>query len=343
MNSLILAKLKVGLVALALCIGSCTAAPPRPATTPVPDGEKAAANGHPRETGAPPSRPSPAVGRDVGDGVQVASDWVDALARSDVDALTRKTSFPFRVHHAGADRNCGRQSGAATPEELPSVIACLTSDASLISVLQKHSGGGFDALAHGDVQPWARQWQAELQPDWRLVTAYFERGDATVELNLVVANDGVRALWKADGLDATVEAQLATEWLSALRSGNGPALDRLSQYPFELRDRGRSATCGIRPAARPDDLNPALQCLTSNTVFLKAMRDSSELAPVVYRSVDQLPGWARAWWDQKGAPTIKVVSFLMATTTGDEFDLLLLVDKSGVHALWKSGSFESTD
>jgi hypothetical protein len=340
MNSSTITALQVMFMTAALG-GSCTAPPVKLATTPVPEGTQVVSNEQPREKGAPPSKAE--GGGALEDGVEVASGWLEALARSDLDALTRQTGFPFRVHHSGAERNCGPQNTAVTPAELPSAIACLTSDATLMSVLQNHSGGGFDALAHDDVQPWAKQWQIELRPEWRLVTAYFERGDATVELNLVVANDGVRALWKADGLDATVEAHLAVEWLSALGSGNVPSLARVTQYPFELRDRGSSSTCGTRTAAGSEALNRAVQCLTSNKVFRQAMRDSPEFPPTVYRSADQLPGWARAWWDKQGAPAVKIVTFLVATKAGDEFDLLFLVDKSGVHALWKSGSFESTD
>jgi hypothetical protein len=332
--------LEVVLVTVALGSSSCTTAPVQRPTTPVPEGQHVVSDGQPRKEAAPSK---PATASAVEDGVKVASGWLDALARSDLDALTRQTGLPFRVHDSFAERNCGPQNTAATPEELRSALACLISDATLISVLRDHSGGGLDALAHGDVQPWAKQWQTELQPGWQLVTAYFERGDATVELDLVVANDGVRALWRADGLDATVEAHLAGEWLSALGAGNVPSLARITQYPFELRERGRSSTCGTRTAAGSDALNHAVECLTSNKVFLQAMRDSPASAPVVYRSADQLPGWARGWWEKQGAPAVKIVAYLVATKAGNEFDLLFLVDEAGVHALWKSGSFESTE
>jgi hypothetical protein len=335
--------LRFVLVAAALIGASCKAAPTAPASVPVSQGDRGASNGQAQDKEETASGRAPVVRRDIKDGVELASDWLDALARNDLEALTRQTGFPFQLHHSAAEQDCGPRSTAATAAELPSVIACLTSNATLLSVLQKHSGGGFDALSHDDVQPWAKQWQAELRPGWRLVTAYFERGDATVELDLVVADDGIRALWKTDGLDATVEAQLAAEWLSALRSGNVESLSRVTRYPFEVRDRGRGSTCGTRTAAGSDALGRTVQCLTANKVLLEAMRDSPGSPPVVYRSADQLPDWAHGWWEKQSNPAVKIVTYLVATNAGYEFDLLLLVDKAGVHALWKSGSFESTN
>jgi hypothetical protein len=277
----------------------------------------------------------------VGDGVEQATAWLNALAQGDLDALTRQTGFPFRLRDSRSG-HCAPLAIADVPTQMASTIQCASSDEALKLVIRDHQTGGFDPLTHDQLQPWAKPWAEELSPEWKVVTAYFSRPEGFVEVDLAVAQDGVRAVWKT-GLDGTRQAQLTSRWLAALRADDYDTLASLTSYPFELRDRGRRATCGTRTAASADSIPSTVRCLSGNAVLRQALENSTEAPAIVAHGDDELPDWASPWLKKQREPEPTRVTVLTSTPAGDEFELLLLVDPTGVRALFKSGGFEATE
>lgn len=275
-------------------------------------------------------------------GMTVAATWLDTLVRGDLPALTRQTGFPFELRDSGKEGHCPPLATAGAASELAGVTSCMRSDDVLTSVLREHSTGGFDPLLPDGLQTWARPWRESLDPTWQLVTGYFSRPDAYVEVNLAIAKDGVRALWKT-GMDGTRDAALASQWLAALRAKDMTAIERLSAFPFDLRDTGRHASCGRRVADKPDSMRKMLSCLLGNDVLNQALAESPESPAIVAHPEDEPPEWATSWLASRSSTPSVRVGVLVATGKGDEFELLLLVSGSRVQGIYARGGFEATE
>jgi hypothetical protein len=315
-------------IALALVpmISSCQVAPaatPSPPTVAQQPGRAPAGTSGQLASSAPLSQ------------TELASAWLDALRRRDAPALTAHSRYPFELRDTRAEGNCDERRTAANAEQLPALSACLVHDDLLAQLLNDEPATPVEALPAGYTPGWANQWKPELTSDVTPFSAYLQRDDASVSLILLVANDGVRAVWK-NGFDARPEVNLATRWLAALRQGNVTALIQLTSFPFELRDRDLHANCGKRTARNASEMTRTLDCLLADEVFKAAILEESPVKAGLSRDFEpeMFQGWRHG--DQVDLWPALV---LVGDEVGNEFDLTLLVGKSGVRALWKRGSF----
>jgi len=187
---------------------------------------------------------------------------------------------------------------------------------------------------------WAERWRPALQPEMQVREAHFRADDAAFTFLLFVDESGVRAVWK-NGFDASQEVDLATRWLDALRRRDLDALERLTSYPFELRDTEEEAHCGSRRAAAPKDMPGILDCLLNDPILNEAM-DRIRSGIEAGRTQDYEPGVFKGWRRPEHA-NLWPATLLIGTDAGNEYDLTFLVAKNGVRVLWKRGSFVSGD
>jgi hypothetical protein len=269
----------------------------------------------------------------------VAAGWLDALRRHDLPALIARTSYPFELRDTETEGKCGPRRTAANAGSIPAVVDCLWTDPLLDRMLNAGADVPVETLDDGFIPPWAGQWRGELRSELRPFTAFFRRDDASFSFIVLVAQDGVRSVWKT-GFDATTEVQLATRWLEALRRRDIAALERLTSYPFELRDTERDAHCGTRSAAGPSDLPTAIDCLLKDQLFTRALKERSVVKAA--HAKDFVPGFFQGWRRKEHADLWPTMA-LFGSDAGDEFDLTLLVAKDGVRVVWKRGSFSPPD
>jgi hypothetical protein len=68
------------------------------------------------------------TGTDATKEVAIAEQWRAALRDGDVAALTRLASYPFELRDAGLNSHCRKGRTAKTPEQMPTVLSCFTTD-----------------------------------------------------------------------------------------------------------------------------------------------------------------------------------------------------------------------
>lgn len=339
-----LGKMTIGvgtqLLVLAVLTGAtaCTTGPARPPST-------SAAEPETPVTTNPVTANEPAAGAQSGAGsvaipeVNLAAAWLDALRRQDRPDLIAQTSYPFDLRDTGAEGNCAPNRTVANADGMPAALDCMLTDALLVQLLKAGSDVPVETLDDGFLPPWAAQWRRDLRPELRPLTAFFRHDDAAFSFIFLVAKDGVRAVWKT-GFDATTEVQLATQWLDALRRHDVASLERLTSYPFELRDTEREAHCGSRSAAASRDLPGVIDCLFKDALFNRALKANSVVKAA--HAKDFVPGFFEGWRRKEHAD-LWPTQVLFGTDAGDEFDLTLLVAKNGVRVVWKRGSFSPPD
>ena len=127
----------------------------------------------------------------------------------------------------------------------------------------------------------------------RIVTAALRRNDTRVELDLSIVDGGVRGVWKS-GMEASWAIKMATERVDAVRARDLERLARMTAYPFELRDTGRDASCGMTD--------------TPVSGFNGYDRDS----PVA--------NWIEPWWRENEHRPLQRVMTVVATVEGYEYD-----------------------
>jgi hypothetical protein len=262
-----------------------------------------------------------------------AEDWLAALRRRDVTALSAQSRYPFELRDTGEQGHCPARRTAPDAARMAAAVDCLLDDELLTSLLQAGSSVGLQALPDGFLSSWAARWRGELRPDEKPVTVHLSRNDASLTLILLVARDGVGGLLKT-GTDATLEVALAKQWIEALRRRDLPALNRATRYPFELRQSDPTPGCEARTALRVGDLRAAIECLLADDAFSRALSLGSsntiEAGPARGYVPEFFEGWANA--DRGGLwPTL----LHLETSEDVAIDLMLLVAKDGVRAVWK--------
>jgi hypothetical protein len=220
------------------------------------------------------------------------------------------------------------------------VVSCLSTDNVLLDLLRAHDSGAVEPLASIHLAAWQQRWHVTSNPTMHIVRAFFNR-NARANLDLWVVEGGIRGVWKS-GVNGAAPIGIATRWLDAVRHRDLAQVAQLSRYPFEVRDTGRDAGCKNRVASGPETLGAAVSCLFGSGLLHRALVDSPS-SPVLADGAPpaSLAEWARPWWREQEHGGLQSVYTMVATTEGYEFDFQILVDRDGVRAVWKSGSFES--
>jgi hypothetical protein len=274
---------------------------------------------------------------------EIATAWLEALRRRDVSALVAHTEYPFDLRDTGTAGRLGEHEvhlTATNASAMQDLIKSLVTDDVLSKTMRAERDGRVKAFKKdGYIYSWAEQWRGDLLPDLRPLSVRFQNNDAAFTFIFLVGKSGVRALWKT-GFDATVEVELVTRWLLTLRHRDIRALERLTSYPFELRDNQLGANCGSRMASGPTEMRAALACLLDDALFNEALKADSIVSAGLKQ--DFVPGFFEGWRRPEHAdlwPTM----VLIGTDAGNEYDLTMLVAKNGVRVLWKRGSFSPPD
>jgi transposase len=272
---------------------------------------------------------------------EIASAWLAAFRRQDMESMLAQTRYPFELRDTGIAGRPGSQEArrtAASAEEMPAAIGPLFTDTVLDRTMKAERDGRVEVRA--GIPYWADRWRADLQSGMQMREAYFRADDASFSFLFFVDESGVRALWK-NGFDASLEVELAGSWLNALRQRDLDALERLTSYPFELRDTEVEAHCGLRRAAGPKEMPGIVDCLLNGPILSKAMnRIRSRIE--AGRTQDYEPGIFKGWRRPEHA-NLWPATLLIGTGAGNEYDLTFLVAKNGVRVLWKRGSFVPPD
>lgn len=272
--------------------------------------------------------------------VAVATVWLEALRDGADGILQSHTRFPFELHDETG--RCAGQT-AAGAEQLSSLLACLRSDAALMDILRTHETAAIEPIPLARLEAWANRWHVQPTPGLQIISGYFARQDARYTLDVQVDGQGVVAVWKS-GINGSREIQIARQWLNAVKARDVEALERLTSYPFEVRDAGRDALCGKRTATSQAELSGAVACMFRSDLLHHALTESPSPGFTADDASDSLPNWIGAWWREKDHRQLQRVSTMVSTLEGDEFDFQMLVARDGgVRTVWKAGGFEAPD
>jgi hypothetical protein len=127
--------------------------------------------------------------------VTVALDWVAALRQRDSLKLAAQTAYPFRLRDTQSEGDC-TDSEAAIASDLEMTLACLTTDELLHEDLLSNPSPQAEPVAAVQLPPWSRPWHAELAPGDVPVSVFVPGNGSAFYFVVIVADAGVRALWK---------------------------------------------------------------------------------------------------------------------------------------------------
>lgn len=135
--------------------------------------------------------------------VQLAEAWVEALRGRDLAGLARVTVYPFELRDTGRDATC-RQQRANDREALARAVDCLFRSERLQRALIDTPSSGFDPLQPGAEPPsWSQGWRKAEHEALRSVTTMVATRDGyEYDLELLMAPEGVRAVWKLGSWEA---------------------------------------------------------------------------------------------------------------------------------------------
>lgn len=122
---------------------------------------------------------------------------------------------------------------------------------------ETHETAAIEPIPLARLEAWANKWHVQPTPGLQIISGYFARQDARYTLDVQVDGQGVVAVWKS-GINGSREIQIARQWLDAVKARDVEALERLTSYPFEVRDAGRDALCGKRTATSQAELSGCL-------------------------------------------------------------------------------------
>jgi hypothetical protein len=208
-------------------------------------------------------------------------------------------------------------------------------------VLVEHDRAGIVELPIGRLQPWAQAWRENVPSAATLVNAFIDRSDLQLDVDLWIVDGAVQEFW-TNLVDGRAEVNIAKRWLQALKQRDLSALTAASSYPFEIRDAGRGAACGRKTASNGAALKSATQCLFANEELHRSLATNGPFAESPGDGYE-IPDWAAPWFHPSRHSDLKKVSAGAGDLGSVSFDIVVLVDGSGVRALWMRGSQESMD
>jgi hypothetical protein len=280
------------------------------------------------------------VGMPMSPSMATADRWLRALRDGDEGALTQASQFPFQWR--STDKlECPAKQPAERAEDFSPIVSCLLTAAPLRRALPEHEQAGIAELPIGRLQDWAQQWRQHTPHGATLVNAFIKRSDLQLDMDLWVVDGAVQEFWM-HAVDGATEVTIVKRWLEALKNRDPRALSEVTSYPFEIRDAGREATCGKRTATKAAALESAVKCLFTNAELNHALSSNRPFIESTNEDYE-IPSWGERWWQPSRHAGLKKVSAGAHAVPGFSFDMVVLVDGSGVRSLWMYGSLESTD
>jgi len=133
----------------------------------------------------------------------IAQRWLDALRSRDLSALARLTSYPFEVRDTGREAACGKRS-AAKPQALESAVKCLLRNEELHKALASQPPFVEATGPDYSIPDWAERWWQDRQHATltKISAGAYDPHGFSFDLVLLLAPDGVRAVWKLGSLES---------------------------------------------------------------------------------------------------------------------------------------------
>jgi hypothetical protein len=131
-----------------------------------------------------------------GDAIRVATRWLEALRKHDVDALTKAARYPFTLRDTKKEGHCDRSRTAPDPDSTPATIDCLIKDDLLAEDLKGNPPLSIESVSDKQLPRWAKAWRKDVASGMQpIAISFYNDGDAW-EFLLLVADGGVKAVWK---------------------------------------------------------------------------------------------------------------------------------------------------
>jgi hypothetical protein len=97
-------------------------------------------------------------------------------------------------------------------------------------------------------------------------------------------------------------------------------VQKVTSYPFEVRDTGREAVCGKRFVAKPEALGSAVECLFRNEELIKALESGPPFVEAAGEDYS-IPNWAEHWWQAARHGGLSKISAGATNPASFSFDL----------------------
>lgn len=134
--------------------------------------------------------------------VKIATRWLDALQRRDLETLAQVTSYAFEVRDAGHEALCGKRT-AAQRAQLDAAVRCLLRSKELNQAFQARAPIVEAVMGDTRVPSWAESWWKPAHAGLsQTYTGVSTPEGASFDIVLLVAPDGVRTFWKYGALEA---------------------------------------------------------------------------------------------------------------------------------------------
>ena len=211
----------------------------------------------------------------------------------------------------------------------------------MVGLLRSNDHADVQLLPDVHLAAWAKEWPV-ASPPGQIVETAFIRSDSRLRLYVSVVDGVVAGLWRG-GAAGSWAVELAREWVDAVRHRDLDRLARVTTFPFELRDRGRDATCGKQVVKTREGLARGVDCLFRSAQLQRAMTDSPVSGYIISEPGDSLPNWLTPWWRESEHRGLQRVMTMVSTVEGYEYDFQILMARDGVRVVWKSGAFEARD
>jgi hypothetical protein len=126
---------------------------------------------------------------------KAARSWLDAPRAHDVEALAKRSRFPFVFKDTGAEGKC-KSATIPGADKLAAGVQCLVKDDLLTEDLKSNPEPTADVLSVKSLPRWSRKWAKEIPAGATPVSVFFNGNGNSFDLVLLVAGDGVQGFWK---------------------------------------------------------------------------------------------------------------------------------------------------
>jgi hypothetical protein len=133
-------------------------------------------------------------------------------------------------------------------------------------------------------------------------------------------------------------AGVAVAWIVALRDHDAAALEKVSGYPFTVRDAGESGHCKSRSASTASKLKDAVSCLLHDDNLHEDLAGWPKFKAKPVQKKD-LPPWTRKWL--KEIPVDAAPYMVRIQGSGSLQSFVLLIADGRVRAVWRSTGFDA--
>lgn len=142
----------------------------------------------------------------------------------------------------------------------------------------------------------------------------------------------------SDSMSAAELERVSMTWLEALRAGKIEELQRLTAFPFQLREPAAYPSCQPQDVSTAESLRNALACLLDDTVLRDELGGELGGPSAFAMGKAALPPWAKALNGQQPRNALPVRTVVPGVRVNFEF--VIFVNTKGVTAVWKNAEYD---